>query len=194
MNRIVVTAFLLFLSIAVNAQNVTNHLGTKKVIEFDNQYYELVWSAHPNDAYYKQEYLIKGQTLERFHSMITIDFLEGAYTVKDFVNQKIQELDNAKKDNPIINYNVLEKDGETIIDFLMSVSTEDGKQLLIVERNIYRYTIIDTENVKGLLLFSVSTRAYENEITDFFKAIKKDMNDLIMKVGNVVIPAVHPKQ
>ena len=62
-----------------------------------------------------------------------------------------------------MNFTVLEKDGETIIDFLMSVSSKDGKKLLIVERNIYRYTKIETENTKGLLLFSVSKRAYQNK-------------------------------
>ena len=194
MNKLIVSIFLLFSSIVVNSQNVENYLETEKTIKFDNQNYDLVWSSHPNEVYYKQEYLTKEQTLEKFKSMVTIDFLKGEFKVKDLVNQKIQELEKAKKSNPIVNFTVLEKDGETIIDFLMSVSSKDGKKLLIVERNIYRYTNIETGNTKGLLLFSVSKRAYENEIGEFFENLKKDKNNLIMKVGNFEIPKVNPKK
>ncbi|PQB07239.1 hypothetical protein BST83_08800 [Polaribacter filamentus] len=194
MNKIIIATLLLFLSIGVNSQNVENYLETEKIIKFDNKNYELVWSTHPNEVYYKQEYLTKEQTLERFKSMVTIDFLNGEFKVKDLVNQKIQELENAKKTNPIINYSVLEKDGETIIDFLMSVSSKDGKKLLVVERNIYRYTNIETEETKGLLLFSVSERAYEGEIGEFFSELKKDKNSLIIKVGNIEIPKINPKK
>ena len=194
MKKLVVTSFLLFLSIEVHSQNVENYLEIEKTIKFDNQNYNLVWSSHPNEFYYKQEYLTKEQTLDKFKSMVTIDFLKGDFKVKDLVNQKIQELENAKKSNPIINYTVLEKDGETIIDFLMSTSSKDGKKLLVVERNIYRYTNIETEKTKGLLLFSVSERAYENEMGEFFNKLKKDKNSLIIKVGNVEIPKVNPKK
>ena len=194
MNKLIVTTFLLFLSIVVNSQNVENYLETEKIIKFDNQNYDLVWSSHPNEVYYKQEYLTKEQTLEKFKSMVTIDFLKGEFKIKDLVNQKIQELEKAKKSNPIVNFTVLEKDGETIIDFLMSVSSKNGKKLLIVERNIYRYTNIETGNTKGLLLFSVSKRAYENEIGEFFENLKKDKNSLIMKVGNFEIPKINLKK
>ena len=194
MDKLIVSIFLLFSSIVVNSQNVENYLETEKTIKFDNQNYDLVWSSHPNEVYYKQEYLTKEQTLEKFKSMVTIDFLKGELKVKDLVNQKIQELEKAKKSNPIVNFTVLEKDGETIIDFLMSVSSKNGKKLLIVERNIYRYTNIETGNTKGLLLFSVSKRAYENEIGEFFENLKKDKNSLIMKVGNFEIPKVNPKK
>lgn len=194
MNKLIATTFLLFSSLVMNSQNVENYLKTEKSIKFDNQNYDLVWSSHPNEVYYKQEYLTKEQTLEKFKSMITIDFLQGEFKVKDLVNQKIQELKNAKKSNPIVNFNVLEKDGETIIDFLMSVSSKDGKELLVIERNIYRYTPIETDNNKGLLLFAVSKRAYENEIGEFFENLKKDKNSLITKVGNFEIPKINPEK
>ena len=96
MNKLIVTTFLLFLSIVVNSQNVENYLETEKIIKFDNQNYDLVWSSHPNEVYYKQEYLTKEQTLEKFKSMVTIDFLKGEFKIKDLVNQKIQELEKAK--------------------------------------------------------------------------------------------------
>ena len=194
MNKFVITAFLLFLSIVVNSQNVENYLETEKTIEFDNQKYDLVWSTHPNEVYYKQEYLPKEQTLEKFKSMLTISFLKGAFKVKDLVNQKIQELENAKKSNPIINYNALEKEGEVILDFLMSINSKDGKQLLVVERNIYRYKNIETEKTKGCLLFCLSKRAYDNEIDDFFNELTKNKNSLLIKVGNIDFPEINPKK
>ena len=170
-----------------------NYLETPSVIKFDNQDYNLVWSTHPNQTYYKQEYLPKGQNLEKFKNMVTIDFLKGDLKVSDFVNQKIAELQNAKKYNPIVNYNVLEKGDEIILDFLMTVNSKDGKKVMVAERNIYRYIKLQNEKTKGLLLFSMSERAYDNEIETFFNSLKKDKNSLINNVANLKIPEVNPK-
>jgi len=190
MNKLTTTVFLLLVSIIGFSQNVENYLQTEKVIKFDNKEFNLVWGTHPNEVYYKQEYLTKDQNIEKFKTMVTIDFLKGDFEIKDLVNGKIQELENAKKSNPIINWTVLEKDGETILDFLMSVSSKDGKELLVIERNIYRYT----KRANGLLLFAVSDRAYKSEIDAFFKNLKENKNDLIIKVGSFKIPKIKPKK
>ena len=192
MNRLITTTFLLLLSIIGYSQTIENYLQTERTIKFDNKNYDLVWSSHPNENYYKQEYLTNGQNLEKFKSMILIDFLNGDFSVNDAVNAKIQELENAKKSNPIINYIILEKDGETIIDFLISANSEDGKELLIVERNVYRYKKIKTKKTNGILVFAVSERAYDNDINDFFKELNKNKNSLIIKVGNLEIPEINP--
>jgi hypothetical protein len=194
MNRLITTTFLLLLSIIGYSQTIENYLQTERTIKFDNKNYDLVWSSHPNENYYKQEYLTNGQNLEKFKSMILIDFLNGDFSVNDAVNAKIQELENAKKSNPIINYIILEKDGETIIDFLISANSEDGKELLIVERNVYRYKKIKTKKTNGILVFAVSKRAYDNDINDFFKELNKNKNSLIIKVGNIEIPEINPKK
>jgi len=194
MNRLITTTFLLLLSIIGYSQTIENYLQTERTIKFDNKNYDLVWSSHPNENYYKQEYLTNGQNLEKFKSMILIDFLNGDFSVNDAVNAKIQELENAKKSNPIINYIILEKDGETIIDFLISANSEDGKELLIIERNVYRYKKIKTKKTNGILVFAVSKRAYDNDINDFFKELNKNKNSLIIKVGNIEIPEINPKK
>jgi uncharacterized protein YccT (UPF0319 family) len=193
LNKLIITIFLLFFSIVVNSQNIENYLQTENKIKFDKEDYNLVWSSHPNEIYYKQEYLRNGESLQKFKSMVTIDFFKGDFKVTDLVNEKIKELENAKKTNPIINWKVLKKDGETVIDFLISVSSKDGKKVLIVERNIYRYLNLKTEKAEGLLLFSVSERAYENEIDAFFKELKGNFNSLFIKVVNIKIPEVNPK-
>ena len=75
MNRLITTTFLLLLSIIGYSQTIENYLQTERTIKFDNKNYDLVWSSHPNENYYKQEYLTNGQNLEKFKSMILIDFL-----------------------------------------------------------------------------------------------------------------------
>ena len=194
MKRLITTTFLLLISIVGYSQTIENYLQTENTIKFDDKNYDLVWSSHPNENYYKQEYLTIGQNLEKFKSMILIDFIKGDFSVKDAVNAKVQELENAKKSNPIVNYNVLEKDGETIIDFLMSASSKDGKKLLVVERNVYRYSKIDNKETKGILVFAVSERAYEGEINDLFTKLKEDKYSLIIKVGNLEIPNIKPSK
>ncbi|GIZ10079.1 hypothetical protein [Flavobacterium sp. UMI-01] len=194
MTKLISTSLLLFSVIVGFSQNAINYLETKNTLTFDNQDYNLVWSTHPNATYYKQEYLPKEEKLDRFKKMVTIDFLQGDFKVKDFVNQKIQELENAKKLNPVINYNVVEKGEETILDFLMSVNSKDGKTILVVERNVYRYKKYQNADSKGLLLYAVSERAYDNEIADFFKKLKTDKNNLMTKVSAVEIPAINLKK
>jgi len=175
------------------SQTVENHLQTESTIQFDQKNYNLVWSSHPNETYYKQEYLTNGQNVERFKSMLLIDFIIGDFSVEDVVKFKIQELEKAKKSNPIVNFTVLEKNGETIIDFLMSANSKDGKKIEIIERNVYRYLKVKTKKGSGVLLFAVSERAYKEEIDQFFKELKENKNSLIMKVGNMKIPKIEPK-
>ncbi len=196
MKKQFITVLLLFVVVMTNAQSVENYLNTDKTINFENKNYELVWSVHPNKNYYKQEYLPKGQRLENFTSMITIDFLKGNYTVQDLAKMKVEELKVAKKSNPIVNYNIFQKENEIVLDFLTSVSIitkNNQKKKLIVERNIYRYITIKTKNTKGVLLLAVSKRAYNKKAYDFIKNIKKNKNSLIVKTGKIKIPKINPK-
>jgi hypothetical protein len=125
--------------------------------------------------------------------MILVEFIKGDYSVEDVVKFKIQNLENAKKSNPIVNYIVLENNGETIIDFLMSANSKDGKKIVIIERNVYRYSKVNTKKGSGILLFAVSERGYDAEIDIFFKELKEHKNSLIMSVGNMKIPKINPK-
>ncbi len=195
MKKQIITVLLLFVAVMTKAQSVENYLNTDKIIKFDNQNYELVWSTHPNKNYYKQEYLPKNQKLENFTSMITIDFLKGNYTVQELAKMKVEELKVAKKSNPIVNYNIFQKDNEIVLDFLISanITTKNNQNKLIVERNIYRYITIKTKKTKGVLLLAVSKRAYNKKAYDFIKNIKKNKNNLIVKVGKIKIPKINPK-
>ncbi|MDQ3193607.1 MAG: hypothetical protein M3P82_01270, partial [Bacteroidota bacterium] len=136
-------------------------MNTGKVITFDNVNYNLLWSSHPSDNYYKQEYLPEKDTLKRFKKLILLEVATGKTPVKDIVTTKIAELKRMNESDPIINYEMFEKDGEIMLDFLVSENIPDRKELSIVERNVYCYRSFTGVNGKeGVLLFGVSERAY----------------------------------
>jgi len=134
------------------------HLGDK--YRFDNKDYKLVWSSHPASNFYKQEYILPNENVEKYTRMIMIDFLEGDLTPKDAISNFVNNLENSKKQNPIINYQMYEREDEYMLDFIISKNSQDGKEVLILERNVYRYFRINTPKRKGILLFGVSDRAY----------------------------------
>lgn len=169
----------------------TEYLGVPGPITFDKVYYNLAWSSHPSNYYYKQEYLAKEDTLEKFQHLIVLEIITGKTKVKDVVAAKIAELKRMKVSNPVINWETFEKSGEVMLDFLMSENTPDGKLLSVVERNVYRYkSIVDKSGKKGVLLFGVSDRHYGNDIDNFFKTFKAKRFDLINLVGAFDIPEI----
>lgn len=194
-NKSILLALLLALgaTCAMAQTKVNDYLNIPGPLHLNNGGYQLVWSSHPNNNYYKQEYLMPGETLEKFNSLITIDFLKGDFQPADLVSQKVAELKKLQASNPLVNYNVYEKDQQYILDFLMSQSSADGKQLLIVERNVYRYQRNANPQQPGILLLSASQRAYGNGIEPFLKKLKTDKEKLIKAVAEYKLPAVTAK-
>lgn len=165
------------------------HLGDK--YRFDNKDYKLVWSSHPMDNFYKQEYILTNENVEKYTRMIMIDFLEGDLTPKDAISNNINNLENSKKQNPIINYQMYEREGEYMLDFIISKNSQDGKEILILERNVYRYFRINTPKRKGVLLFGVSDRAYtKKEMDNMFSVLKNKKLDLVNKVIQIEVPKI----
>ena len=184
--------FLMFITQFVMAQNKVEdylHLGSK--YRFDNKDYELVWSSHPASNFYKQEYILPNENVEKYTRMIMIDFLEGDLTPKDVLSSLANSLENSKKQNPVINYKVYEKNNEYMIDFIMSENSQDGKEVLILERNVYRYFRINTPKRKGVLLFGVSDRAYtKKEMDNMFSVLKNNKLELVNKVAKIEVPKI----
>ena len=168
----------------------TEYLGVAGPILFDNGSYNLAWTSHPTDNYYKQEYLAKGDTIERFKKLILLEVLTVKTKLKDVVATKVAELKKMKVANPVVNYETFEKDGEIMLDFIVSENTPDGKYLNIVERNVYRYKSVDKNGQKCVLLFGVSERAYGDDIDKFFPNLKAHRGDLINAVGAFDIPEI----
>ena len=165
------------------------HLGDK--YRFDNKDYKLVWSSHPASNFYKQEYILPNENVEKYKRLILIDFIEGDLNPKDVLSGLVNSLENSKKQNPVINYKVYEKNNEYMIDFIMSENSQDGKDVLILERNVYRYFRINTPKRKGVLLFGVSDRAYtKKEMDNMFSVLKNKKLDLVNKVIQIEVPKI----
>ena len=165
------------------------HLGSK--YRFDNKDYELVWSSHPASNFYKQEYILPNENVEKYKRLILIDFIEGDLNPKDVLSGLVNSLENSKKQNPVINYKVYEKNNDYMIDFIMSENSQDGKDVLILERNVYRYFRINTPKRKGILLFGVSDRAYtKKEMDNMFSVLKNKKLDLVNKVIQIEVPKI----
>ena len=184
--------FLMFIAQFAMAQNKVEdylHLGSK--YRFDNKDYELVWSSHPASNFYKQEYILPNENVEKYKRLILIDFIEGDLAPKDVLSSLANSLENSKKQNPVINYKVYEKNNEYMIDFIMSENSQDGKEVLILERNVYRYFRINTPKRKGILLFGVSDRAYtKKEMDNMFSVLKNNKLELVNKVAKIEVPKI----
>lgn len=194
-NKLKFLSFFFFIQvISVNAQSkITDYLNVPGPIKIENKDYNLIWSSHPNKNYYKQEYLNSNDKIEKYDRLIIIEFVKGNFKLDDVVEQKVNEIEALKKSNPIVNHIVYENNGEYILDFLVSENSKDGKEIKIVERNVYRYKLISTNDIKGVFLFAVSERGYENNLDDFFTNLKNNNTKLIEIVGNYELPSVKIK-
>ncbi|MBS1526902.1 MAG: hypothetical protein JST19_14705 [Bacteroidetes bacterium] len=174
----------------VSAQ-VKNYYNIPGELTFDSLQYKLSASYHPNDNYYKQEYIPSGESADHFKKMVTIDFVVADVKAKDLVTAKIKELQQRKKSDPVVQTDLMsnaERD-EYILDFILS--EQAGGKLTIVERNVYRYkNYTDSTGHKGVLLFAVSQRGYGDDIVSFFGNLKKNRVNDINKVAKYDMPNV----
>nr|WP_295867610.1 hypothetical protein [uncultured Chitinophaga sp.] len=182
--------FALWITGVMAQTKATDYLNVPGPLHLNDASFQLAWSAHPNNNYYKQEYLVAGETLEKFHALMTIDFLQGNYEVVALVNQKVEELKKMQVTNPLVNYNVYEKDQQYILDFLISQNTADGKAIAVVERNVYRYQQNTHPQQPGIALLAASERAYGADIEAFLKKLKADKMKLINAVAAYKVPAI----
>src|SRR5579862_8380120 len=120
-------------------EKIINYYSIPEVINFDSVQYKLSASYHPSEIYYKQEYIPAGENADHFNKMITIDFVVTNKSPKDILAMKINELQERKKNDPVVHYEIISnpKKGEYILDFILS--QQEGGKVGIVERNVYRY-------------------------------------------------------
>lgn len=169
-----------------------DYLKVPGPIVFDNKAFDLNWSSHPSANFYKQEYVVKGDSPDQFNIMLLTDVVTGGPAIKDVVNAKVEELKSMKKENPVVNYEVIgnPKTGEYLLDFLLSANDANGN-MNIVERSVYRYrSFTDKAGQPSVQLFGVSTRSYGADINKFFVALKANRKDLVNKVAEFKMPEV----
>ena len=173
-----------------------NYLNTPLNLSFNNSNYNLSWTSHPANNYYKQEYIQKGESAEKFSSMLMLEVLDSKVSVKDAAANKISELEKMKAANPYINYETSydAAKGEQILDFMITANSRDGKEVVIAERNIYRYTVfVNQKGDKGLLLLAMSVRSYGVDSKKFIENSKSGKAELVTKVKDFKIPAISIK-
>ncbi|MEP7236339.1 MAG: hypothetical protein ABI685_00675 [Ferruginibacter sp.] len=178
-----------------NSKTVTEYLNVPGPITINNESFSLAWSSHPSATYYKQEYIGAKDKLEHFKKMVLVEVLTGNAKAADLAQTKIAELKQMKLTNPIVNYEVFQKNGEYILDFLLSENTPDGKKINILERNVYRYKeVTDKNGKKAVMLFGASERAYGNDADTYLSALKKTKSTLTNAVAAYVIPQLTIKK
>lgn len=188
---VALTALVTSIAYGQSTKPVTEYLNVPGPIVLKKDTFRLAWSAHPSTNYYKQEYIGVKDNLEKFTKMVMVEVLVGNAKAADLAKAKIAELKQLKLTNPLVNHEVFQKNGEYIIDFLLSQNTPDGKKVNIIERNVYRYKeFTDKNGKKGVLLFGVSERAYGNEVDRFLLSLKKNKATLTNAVAAFVIPAI----
>lgn len=127
--------------------------------------------------------------------MVLVEVLIGETKAADLAKAKVAELKQMKETNPMVNYEVFQKNGEIIVDFLLSERSADGKKINILERNVYRYKDITEKNgQKGVMLFGASERSYGNDVDAFLASLKKTKSVLTNAVASFVNPAITIKK
>ncbi|MFL0100244.1 hypothetical protein [Tenacibaculum maritimum] len=189
-HKIIILVFLnLILISATKEPAPKDFLSVGKKIEFNQEEFELKWSSHPSPEYYKQEYLRKDDKLPQYKKMMMVEAVKATLSVAEVVHGKLFELENRKKEDPVVNYQKFEnkQKGEIMIDFMLS----DGQSTY--EWNIYRYQNQKNESGNYVVLYAYSYREYASNketVIQFFEEIKKMRMGLIGKMGNMKIPNV----
>ena len=178
-------------SFGQNNKPVVNYLGIPGPVIFQKKSYQLAWSSHPDASLYKQEYLVAGDGLPSYKSMITIDFVVAAATVDDAVRAKLRELEQLKKTLDV-NFEVIAHPatGEKIVDCLLGQTAADDAKS-IYEHDVYRFKAVTAKSgQKGIVLFALSNRAYGKDIKPFLTRLKTERKVIVADVAKVPIPAI----
>jgi hypothetical protein len=182
---------LLVSSFTPEKDNAKDYLNIPGPIKFNETDFSLAWSSNPTPTYFKQEYIPAGEVVERYNQMILMEVVYGDLTVEDAVKAQVNVIQQRKKTDQVAQYQIIENPntGEIILDFLMSAGTK--KKLDIVEWNAYRYKAFEDEKGrKGILLFAISRRGYNENIAPFLKGLKDERINMINLLGAYEMPVV----
>ncbi len=179
------TAAIVSLGLALPALAQEEALGIPGPIVFEESSFELAWTSHPAETYYKQEYLPAGEAVESYSQMFMIDILTEGATPESAAADMIAGLEQRKASDPVVNFDMIanEATGELILDFLLSDSSTGT---VIVEWNAYRYVPYGD----GLMLVGISRRGYDDEASSFIEGLAKWRNSSIEALAVLDLPEV----
>lgn len=160
-------------------------LGIPGPIVFEQTAFELAWTSHPSDTYYKQEYLPAGEAVESYSQMFMIDILTVGANPESAAADMIAGLEQRRGSDPVVNFDMIsnEATGELILDFLLSDSSTGT---VIVEWNAYRYVPYGD----GLMLFAISRRGYGDEASGFIADLGNWRTSSIESLAVMELPKV----
>ncbi|WP_156385734.1 hypothetical protein [Devosia sp. Root685] len=147
--------------------------------------FELAWTSHPTDAFYKQEYVPEGQTVEAYDQMFMVDVLTNGVSVGDAAGTMIKGLQERKASDPVVNFDVMQNEatGEMILDFMLSDSSGEA---VIVEWNAYRYVPLED----GVAMFGISRRGYGDGASELLRGLKETRMKTIQALAELELPEV----
>lgn len=160
-------------------------LGIPGPIVFEETTFDLAWTSHPSETYYKQEYLPTGEAVENYSQMFMIDLLVEGANPEAAAADMIAGLEQRKASDPVVNFDMIanEATGELILDFLLSDSSTGT---VIVEWNAYRYVPYGD----GLMLVGISRRGYGDEASGFIADLADWRTSSIEALAVMELPEV----
>ncbi|OSZ79806.1 hypothetical protein CAP36_00640 [Chitinophagaceae bacterium IBVUCB2] len=174
---------------AQTKKGITEYLTVPGPIILNKNTFHLAWTSHPSANYYKQEYITAKDSIQKYTKMVSVELLISDATAANLAKAKMDELKQLKLTNPLINYEIFQKNGEIILDFLISENA--GDKVNIIERNVYRYKAFSGKNgQKGVMLFGASERAYGNSVDAFLSSLKKNKSQLLNAVAAFTLPTI----
>jgi hypothetical protein len=167
------------------AQAQEDAVGVPGPIVFEGEIFDLVWTSHPTETLYKQEYLPEGQVVEAYGQMFMVDVLLNGTTAEGAAGNMIAGLQERQATDPMVNFDLIQNDatGEIILDFLLS---DESTGKLIVEWNAYRYVPLDG----GLAMFGISRRGYGDDVEGFLADLADWRLGAIEALANLDLPAI----
>ncbi len=178
--------------LGLHAQTVTEYFNVGNPIKYCGTKLSLVWSAQPQENYFVQEYLPKGESLEHYNQMFTVSVIFWDRTPLEAVQAKISELEQRKKTDPITNYLVAENNGEYILEFIVSDSNNGKMDTVEVDVHYYKQMTINGRNAAVLCFYSC--RAYGDDIKPFIQSISEKRNSWYEGMSNLKINPKFPKK
>ncbi|MGV3575136.1 MAG: hypothetical protein ACO1O4_08385 [Devosia sp.] len=182
--RLVAAAALVcFTSSVVMAQE--DAVGAPGPFVLEGESFELAWTSHPTDTYYKQEYVPEGQTVEAYEQMFMVDVLTNGLSVEDAAGTMVDGLKQRQANDPVVNFAMIENEatGEIILDFVLSDSSSGT---VIVEWNAYRYVPLEG----GVAMFGISRRGYDEGASELLKGMKGWRKGTIEALAELELPDV----
>ena len=192
MKAILTLVISLFSCLSIFAQTATEYFNVGNLIKYCGTKFSLVWSAHPQENYFVQEYLPEGESLEHYNQMFTVSVIFWDRTPLEAVQAKITELEERKKADPITQYLVVENNGEYILEFLVGDSSNGMMYLVELDIHHYRQMKINGRNASVLSFYSC--RAYGDDIIPFIQSISEKRNYWYEGMSKLKINPKFPKK